>query len=93
MLSKQEEMEERIETLRNDADVRKRQQQQGSTLLDHHHDETDGGRFGALGQQIVTGRPSPKIPQLPASSPWSGAQPEPGEEPGLGYSIEQVERD
>ena len=92
MLSRQEEEQERRETFENDLRAREQQKQreQGSTFLDQYHSHT-GGRFGAIQQESVTGRVSPKPPPLPASSPWSGAQPEPGIEPPTGYAIHQVE--
>jgi len=70
----------------------KRRIMQASNYLNQYQSEI-GGRFSATQTEIVTGRVSPKVPPLPASSPWSGAQPEPGEEPGLGYPIGVVERD
>jgi hypothetical protein len=89
----QREQAERRETLLQDADLRRRQERergsQGSTYLDHHHSEL-GGRFGAIESESVTGRPSPAPPPLPANSPWSGQNPEPGMEPPLGYRIDQM---
>jgi hypothetical protein len=42
-----------------------------------------GGRFTKV--------ESPPKP-LPPNSPWSGEQPQPGEEASLGYSVDRVER-
>jgi hypothetical protein len=90
-LSKQEEEQERIDTMRNDADVRRQQQQAqgGSTFLDQYHSDI-GGRFSVTQHETVIGRVSPKPPPLPSTSPWSGAQPEPGIEPSLGFSVDQL---
>jgi hypothetical protein len=69
--------------------------EQASTYHQHavaQAGELSGGRFGvATPAPTVTGSTAtPKVPQLPSSSPWSGAQPEPGIEPSLGYSIDQL---
>jgi hypothetical protein len=95
VLSRQEEEAERIETLLQDAELRQREQRQkqqreGSTFLEQYHSDI-GGRFSVTQTEIVTGRASPQLPPLPACSPWSSAQPEPGLEPPLGYAIHQVE--
>jgi hypothetical protein len=84
---------EREATMRNDADVRRQQREaaqreQSGTFFSHTHaDEiSGGGRFAAVNPATVVGQdPQIKYPQLPASSPWSGAQPEPGIEPPLGF--------
>jgi hypothetical protein len=70
--------------------LEQRQREQGSTFFDQYHSDI-GGRFGVIQHETVIGRVSPSPPPLPASSPWSGAQPEPGLEPPLGYAIHQVE--
>jgi hypothetical protein len=83
---------ERIETLRNDLLVQqqqKQQREQGSTFLDQYHSDI-GGRFGVIEHETVIGRASPPPPPLPASSPWSGAQPQPGIEPPTGYRIDAM---
>src|SRR5262252_4886195 len=82
----QHEQQERLDNLRNDQSVR---QQQGSTYLDQYHSDI-GGRFGVIEHETVTGRASPAPPPLPASSPWSGAQPEPGPESPTGYRIDAM---
>ena len=92
MLSRQEEEQERIETMRQDADWRRQQQEaarapaQGLTMHGFAQSEAnaDLGRYGAIGKPTVIGsQPAVKYPQLPSSSPWSGAQPQPGPEPPL----------
>jgi hypothetical protein len=95
MLSSQEERREREEVMRQDADLRKRQEEaerrakeQSGTFFSHTHaDEiSGGGRFAGTNPATVVGQdPQIKYPQLPASSPWSGTQPEPGLEPPLGF--------
>jgi hypothetical protein len=87
MLSKQEEQIEREAVQENDRRVR--EQQQTSTNLDHARaaaNDTAGGRYAGVSPTTVVGtEPGVKYPQLPASSPWSGSQPEPGIEPPLGF--------
>ena len=95
MPTSQEEQEERKRVTLQDADLRRQQQQQEQsqrdptgTFFSHTHaDEiSGGGRFAAVNPATVVGQdPQIKYPQLPASSPWSGAQPEPGIEPPLGF--------
>jgi hypothetical protein len=64
-------------------------EERGSTF--HQHgvtaaDDESGGRFAARGKPTVVGTTEiPKYPQLPEGSPWSGAQPGPGDEPPLGF--------
>ena len=77
---------ERLMTLRNDQRVR--EQAQGATMHGFAQSEAnaDLGRYGAIGKPTVVGSaPISKVPQLPESSPWSGAQPQPGPEPPLDY--------
>ena len=58
------------------------------TFLDFVQDES-GGRFSRQQPFEVVGKsPSPVMPQLPATSPWSG-DPVPDEEP-LGFSVEDM---
>ena len=93
MLSSQQEQIEREEVMRQDADLRKRQEEaerrakeQSATFFSHTHTDeiSGGGRFAGTSPATVIGQdPQMKYPQLPASSPWSGAQPEPGIEPPL----------
>jgi hypothetical protein len=69
--------------------------EQASTYHQHavaQAGELSGGRFGvATPAPTVTGStPIVKVPQLPSSSPWSGAQPEPGPEPPLNYEINKL---
>jgi hypothetical protein len=81
---------ERREVLENDRLAREQQQQrEASTYLDQYHSDI-GGRFGVIEHETVVGRVSPQLPQLPASSPWSGLQPEPGIEPPLGIEINKL---
>jgi hypothetical protein len=98
MLSRQEEERERRETLENDRKVleaeRQRIAREGTTLhrfAQSQADELSGGRFAAINPTTVVGSdPTLKYPPLPSSSPWSGAQPEPGVEPQLGYEINRL---
>lgn len=83
MLSRQEEERERRETLQNDRRVR----EQTGTYLSHTHNEA-GGRFAR--EQTVVGKSSDPWPKLPASSPWSGAQPSPGAERGFGKQLSKL---
>jgi hypothetical protein len=97
MLSSQEEQREREETLRNDLDVKRQQAQreQSGTFFSHAEaaaNDTAGGRFASVNVATVVGaEPAMKYPQLPSSSPWSGAQPEPGPEPPLGFENPALE--
>jgi hypothetical protein len=92
--SKDDEQRERIETMRNDLDVQRQQcerQSQGSTFLDHARVDDIGGRYGAVNDVTIVGRDGPpNYPQLP-SGPWSGQNPEPGMEPPLGHSVNDLE--
>jgi hypothetical protein len=91
MLSRQEEEQERRETLENDRKLldaeRQRILREGTTMHAFAQSEAnlDLGRYGAaMGKPDVVGvRPAVKYLQLPESSPWSGAQPQPGPEPPL----------
>jgi hypothetical protein len=78
----QREQIEREETLRNDLDVKRQQEQQSNTMHGRAVAEAslDTGRYSvAMGKPTVVGaEPAVKYPPLPSSSPWSGAQPEPG---------------
>jgi hypothetical protein len=80
----------RRRTLLNDARVRE-QSRNGDTgtYLSHTHSEL-GGRFAIEEHQTITGVVSPAPPPLPANSPWSGTQPEPGIEPPLGVEINKL---
>ena len=50
------------------------------------------GRFTQINSAHVVGStPIPRYPALPSSSPWSGAQPEPGIEPPLGLDNPALE--
>ena len=85
MLSKDLERIEREETMRQDADLRRRQQQaQGGTFFQHglaQADEVNQGRFAATGVPTVTG--STPVPSYPAASPsWQIQLPD---EPPLGF--------
>ena len=67
----------------------------GTTMHQHavsQADELAQGRFRSQGVPTVTGAtPAQQIPQLPSSSPWSGASPGPGLEEPLGYDINALE--
>jgi hypothetical protein len=99
MLSRQEEERERRETLENDRKAleaeRQRILREGSTFHQHAQSAANdeaGGRFAAVSPTTVVGaEPAMKYPQLPSSSPWSGAQPEPGIEPPLGFENPAIE--
>jgi hypothetical protein len=99
MLSSQEDQQERLATLENDKLVReadaRRLALEGTTFHRHAQsaaDETNQGRFASLGVPHVVGATAgPTFPPLPASSPWSGAQPGPGIEPVLGYDVNALE--
>jgi hypothetical protein len=76
---------ERRRVLRNDARVR-----EGSTFRDFAdsgvgNEGRESGRFKKLDT-------TPVVHPLPANSPWSGEQPSPGDEPALGYPIDQLEK-
>ena len=92
--SDQEEQAERRRVTLQDADLRRRQQ--ASTNLDHAlaaANDISGGRFGATGTPNVVGSteiPYSSLTKMPASSPWSGTQPEPGLEEPLGYRIDAM---
>jgi hypothetical protein len=82
----QHEQRERRQTLENDRKVRE-QERRDNTMLGRTDPNLDlGGRFlQSEGHAQVIGQSgAPTYPQLPASSPWSGTQPEPGIEPPLG---------
>jgi hypothetical protein len=88
MLSSQQEEQDRRETLLNDQKVRL-----GGTFLDFAQAAASdiGGRFAAHSKELVVGStPGPIYPALPASSPWSGADPV-GLEPPLGQDLNIVE--
>jgi hypothetical protein len=98
MLSWQEEMREREQVQENDRRVREQQQkqQQGTTMqqfAQSQADEISQGRFAATGIPNVTGAteiPYSSLAKMPASSPWSGAQPQPPIEPPLNYEINRL---
>ena len=89
MLSKQEEEQERRETLENDLRVLR---ERGSTFHQHAQsaaNDTGGGRFASLGAPHVTG--SSAVPIYPAGPQWTA---DPGSqvvEPPLGVAIDQLE--
>jgi hypothetical protein len=92
--SAQDERKERRETLLQDEDLRRRQelkrQNEGTTFLAQTHVDIDGGRFAATNAATIIGQNSPpKYPQLPSSSPWSGADPVP-DEPPLGHRVDRM---
>jgi|SRR6516165_11504830 len=66
---------------------RKIDEAKASTLSDHHHNDT-GGRWSAQDKQTVTGAtPAQPWPKLPPESPWSGEQPQPGQERSFGKQL------
>ena len=74
---------ERRGILRNDARVR-----EGATFRDFAdsgvgNEGRESGRFKKLDT-------TPVVHPLPANSPWSGAQPQPGDEPAYGVDINKV---
>jgi hypothetical protein len=73
---------EKRREMENDRKVREGQTTFKS-FADALANEDRGGRFTKV--------ESPPKP-LPANSPWSGEQPQPGEEAALGYSVDRVER-
>ena len=82
MLSSQEEQIERARTLENDRKVR----EQGSTFLSHTHSDL-GGRYALVSPQTVVG--ADPIPNYP---PAAAHQQDPcGQEPPLGYAIDELE--
>jgi hypothetical protein len=76
-----------------DAELRR-----GSTYHQHglaQADEIHQGRFAATtggAPRVIASTPNVggQYSQLPESSPWSGAQPEPGLEPPTGYCIDEM---
>jgi len=88
---------ERRETLDNDQLVREAEHRrilrEGTTFHQFAQSTANdeaGGRFAQVNATTVVGAPAVKYPQLPSSSPWSGAQPEPGIEPPTGYRIDEM---
>jgi hypothetical protein len=69
--------------------LRADQSRNASTYLDHVEPPLDG-RFGVTEHRTITGVASPVLPPLPATSPWSGSQPEPSIEPPTGYCIDEM---
>jgi hypothetical protein len=86
MTSHSDEQKLKADTFDNDRKV-------ASTMFEHavaSADDDRGGRFAGVNKTVVVGSSPVAYPPLPSSSPWSGAQPEPGPEPPLGYSIDQM---
>jgi hypothetical protein len=79
----QREQAERREVLENKKRLRLQREREGSTFFAHTHPEDEGGgRFAAINNAtIIGGTPIPKYPELPSTSPWSGTDPVPDEEP------------
>jgi hypothetical protein len=89
VLSRQEEMHDRRETLRQDLSVQRQQrEQQTGTFLSHTHSDL-GGRYAIVSPQTIVGA-EPTINYPAASSPWQVELPK--EEP-LGYAIDQMPLD
>jgi hypothetical protein len=85
----QRERQERIDVMRQDADLRR--QQQGSTF--HTFAQADAaqprGRFTEVNStQVVAAQPVPTYPA--AATPWQGPDPV-GPEPALGFSVDDLE--
>jgi hypothetical protein len=92
MLSKQEEQAKREAVLRNDQSVREKQAPETGTYFSHTHTEA-GGRFeGVAAATVVGSTPAPSYPALPSSSPWAGQDPV-GQEPPLGFAIDEMPLD
>jgi hypothetical protein len=88
MLSKQEEEQERRETLENDLRVLR---ERGSTFQQHAQaqaNELSGGRFAATGSPRVVGSVANASSQYPAAS--SEVQTELPPEQPLGYSVDDM---
>src|SRR6516164_11656791 len=94
MLIRQEEEQERRETLENDRLVREAEHQrllrEGTTFHQHaqsHANDEAGGRFAAVNAATVVG--AQPLPVYPAAS--SAHQTELPPEPSLGYSVGQLD--
>jgi hypothetical protein len=55
--------------------------------------DESGGRFQKLTPTNVTGTASAQVPKLPASSPWSDPANWGPDEPSLGFSIDEMQKD
>jgi hypothetical protein len=85
MLESQIDQHERKQVLRNDLKVRQQQEQSGTYLSQTHSDL--GGRFSVVDAQTVVG--ADPIPAYPAAA---AHQRDPvGQEPALGYRIDELE--
>jgi hypothetical protein len=81
----------------SESEKRRILREQASTM--HQHavawaGEISQGRFAANGTPSVTGAtaiPYSSLSEMPASSPWSGQQPQPGPEPPLGFDNPALE--
>jgi hypothetical protein len=85
------ENQERADIMKAEAALREKER--ASTMFDHARAAADdelGGRFARHQPQIVVGSSPVIYPKLPASSPWSGPDLV-GDEPPLGYSIDDLE--
>jgi hypothetical protein len=76
--------DEKRRVLANDLPLRS-----GGAYLDHV-EQSPGGRFSAVGAQTIVGQSPNPYPPLPDTSPWHGEDPV-GQEPGLGYRINDIE--
>jgi hypothetical protein len=82
MISKQNEQAERRAIIRGDREPTTYHQ------LANVDAALEGGRFAQ--DRVVSGA-EPSVSYPPASSPWSSAQPQPGPEPPLGFSVDEME--
>jgi hypothetical protein len=92
MLSSQKDQHDRIETLRNDQKVRQQtgDQRVGATFLDFAQsaiNDEAGGRFARIQPQVIVG--ADPIPNYPAAAPHQADVV--GQEPALGYSVEETD--
>jgi hypothetical protein len=85
VLSRQEEEQDRIRTLRNDLSVCQQQERSG-TYLSHTHSEL-GGRYALVSPQTIVG--ADPIPNYPAAAAHQH-DPVP-QEPSLGFAIDELE--
>jgi hypothetical protein len=91
LLSWQEQMLERKQTLENDRKVR--EQQNSGTFLSHTHSDL-GGRYSGVGAQTVVGaevNAYSSLPKMPEGNPWAH-DPVPNELP-TGYRIDALYSD
>jgi hypothetical protein len=83
--------EERAEQLRNEKRLRPGERPPTTLHSLASLDTSLDGRFAAESDLVSGAEPSVNYPRLPASSPWSAEQPQPGPEPPLGVEIDEQE--